>query len=156
MENKLRNSVQEELLRSRNEVIQSNSSPMRPQGKLWGMDVFTWVNPEPGALLSTLESFPFKVLWMGGVEEVSTILSTDDSALKVVDTIVTYNTNVFGLKEDWLGSLVNGAGTESLVDALYFVDYFKAPKTVMLFTSSGEEAIDLLGEFETYIKLMRS
>jgi hypothetical protein len=156
MENKLRTDIQEKLIRSRNEVIQTKSSPMRTMGKLWGMDVFTWINPEPGALLNTLGSFPFKVLWMGGVQEVSTVLSTDDSVLGTLDTVVTYNANIFGLKEDWLGSLVNGAGTSSLVDALYFVDYFKAPKTVMLFTSSGEDAVDLLGEFESYIQLMRS
>ena len=156
MENKLRTDIQEKLIRSRNEVIQMKSSPMRTMGKLWGMDVFTWINPEPGALLNTLGSFPFKVLWMGGVQEVSTVLSTDDSVLGTLDTVVTYNANIFGLKEDWLGSLVNGAGTSSLVDALYFVDYFKAPKTVMLFTSSGEDAVDLLGEFESYIQLMRS
>jgi len=156
MENKLKTNIQEELLRSRNEVIQEKSSPMRPMGKLWGMDVFTWINPEPGSLLNTLGSFPFKVLWMGGVQEVSTVLSTDDSVLGTLDTVVTYNANVFGLKEDWLGALVNGAGTSSLVDALYFVDYFKAPKTVMLFTSSGEDAVDQLGEFERYVQLMRS
>ena len=156
MENKLKTNVQEELLRSRNEVIQTKSSPMRPQGKLWGMDVFTWINPEPGALLNTLESFPFKVLWMGGVEEVSAILSTDESALKVIDTVVTYNANIFGLNEDWLGSLVNGAGTSNLVDALYFVDYFKAPKTVLLFTSSGEQSAERMTDFENYLQLMRS
>jgi hypothetical protein len=156
MENKLRTDVQEELPHSRNEVVQAKSLPMRPMGKLWGMDVFTWINPESGVLLNTLESSPFKVLWMGGVQEVSKVLSTDDSVLGTLDTVVTYNANVFGLKEDWLGSLVNGAGTSSLVDALYFVDYFKAPKTTMLFTSSGEDADDLLKEFESYIQLMRS
>ena len=118
--------------------------------------MFTWINPEAGSLLNTLESFPFKVLWLGGVEEVSAVLSTDDASLKVVDTVVTYNANIFGLKEDWLRSMVNGAGTETLVDALYFVDYFKAPKSVLLFTTSGENSVDQLGEFESYVKLMRS
>jgi gamma-glutamyl phosphate reductase len=132
------------------------TTPMRAMGKLWDMDVFTWVNPDTNALLNTLKSFPFKVLWLGSAKEVSAVVSIDESVLNVVETIVTYNATNYGFEEDWLSAIVKGAGTGNLVDALYFVDQYKSPKTVVLFTTSGDEATFALEQFENYVQLMRS
>ena len=157
MAEKLQTSVTDDrLFQSRNEGLKTQGSPMRPLGKLWGMDVFTWLNPNPGALMNTMQSFPFKIVWMAGSEEVNGVLNEDVNLLNNIDSIVTYDASVFSFKDEWLDGLINCAGTDTVVDAFYFVDHLKASKKILLFTASGEEVLEKYEKFEDFIKLMRS
>jgi hypothetical protein len=156
MANKLHTTADDRLLQARSEGLKAQGSPLRPLGKLWGMDVFTWLNPTPGVLLNTMQSFPFKIVWMAGSDEVNELLNEDISLLNNIDSIVTYDASVFSFKDEWLDGLINCAGTDTVVDAFYFVDHLKAPKKILLFTASGEEVIEKIEKFENFIQLMRS
>ena len=156
MADKLHTTTDERLLQARTEGLKTQGSPMRPLGKLWGMDVFTWLNPNPGLLVNTLQSFPFKIVWMAGSEGVKEVLNQDMNLLNNIDSIVTYDASVFSFRDEWLDGLINCAGTDTVVDAFYFVNHLKAPKKILFFTASGEEVLEKVEKFENFIQLMRS
>lgn len=146
----------EKLIQSRNEALESQGTPIRPLGKLWGMDVFTWLRPESGALINILESFPFKVTWIGGFEELSTVLEEDATVLNNLEALVVYNSNVFQLKSEWIGAVNTVVGTSDLSDALYFLEQLKSNKRMVLFTASGENSLSLLRQFESFVEQGRN
>ena len=45
-----------------------------PKGKLFGMDAFVWLYPGVETLSSTIQSFPFDVVWIGNGAEMEAIL----------------------------------------------------------------------------------
>ena len=71
MADKLHTTTDERLLQARTEGLKTQGSPMRPLGKLWGMDVFTWLNPNPGLLVNTLQSFAVKIVMLSSNEAVA-------------------------------------------------------------------------------------
>jgi len=57
--------AEESLLKARVEGMhQLEKGSLRPHGKLWGMDVFSWYNPMRFELENVLSSFPSPVLWL--------------------------------------------------------------------------------------------
>ncbi|MEY4604971.1 MAG: hypothetical protein RIT43_2263 [Bacteroidota bacterium] len=144
------------LIQSRNEALESHGSPIRPLGKLWGMDVFAWLRPESGSLINTIGSFPFKVIWIGGIEELNTALEEDATVLGNLEALVVYDSNVFQLNSLWIGALNTVVGTSDLPDALCFVEQLKSNKRMLLFTASGENALSSLREFEAFVELKRN
>lgn len=52
---------------------------LMPKGKLFGMDAFVWLYPEVKILSSTIESFPFDVVWIGNAAEMEAILEQNPS-----------------------------------------------------------------------------
>ena len=64
MEKKL--TSQQQLLLARQEALRAEKeNSLRALGKMWGMDVFTWIDPYPGSISSTIHAFPFPVIWLG-------------------------------------------------------------------------------------------
>ncbi len=50
--------------------LSSSASSLRSHGKLFGMDAFSWHNPNISVLAKTIESFPFKTIWLGNFAEI--------------------------------------------------------------------------------------
>jgi hypothetical protein len=145
------------LLEARRESLQQmNSSSMRSHGKLWGMDVFSWVHPNASLVINTLHAFPFKVIWLGNSEDIAAALKEDDGLLGNLHSVVTYDSNVFLFEDEWLNRIENCAGTADLEHAFQLLNMFKAPQTVLFFTASGEKADEWNEVFENYLKLVKS
>jgi hypothetical protein len=156
MEKKLTSNIEEQLLRARTEGLREVAdSSLRPLGKLWGMDVFTWHNPYHGMLSNTISAFPFPVIWIGnGADVVSTLL--DDKLLcSNLHSVILTDASILELKSEWVSNIRNCAGTNSVIDAIEMLKVFKAPQKVLLFTSSGETALEQRREFEDYIKMVQ-
>lgn len=144
------------LLEARRESLQQmNTTSMRPHGKLWGMDVFSWIHPNPSLVINTLHAFPFRVFWLGNASDIEAALLEDELLLGHIHAVVTYDSNVFKFKDEWLNKIENCAGTGTLSDSFHLLEMFKAPQTVLLFTASGENAENLKQEFENYLNLVR-
>jgi hypothetical protein len=144
------------LLEARRESLQQmNTTSMRPHGKLWGMDVFSWIHPNPSLVINTLHAFPFRVFWLGNATDIEAALMEDELLLGHVHAAVTYDSNVFKFRDEWLNKIENCAGTAKLSDSFHLLEMFKASQTILLFTASGENAEELKEEFENYLNLVR-
>lgn len=156
MNEKLNTRVEDRLLEARKESLKNlHSTSMRSHGKFWGMDVFSWVNPNPGLIANTIHSFPFPVIWVGNALDIMDTLTEEEMILGNLHSIIAFDSNVFTLKDSWLNGVNNCAGTNSVEDAFQFVKLFKASQTVLMFSSSGENCEQANSAFEELIKLYR-
>lgn len=156
MENKLKTQIEDRLLESRRESLkQLNNGSMRSHGKLWGMDVFSWSNPDPGIIANTLQSFPFPVIWIGNGSDIVSALKEEELVLNNLQAVITYDSNVFNFEESWLNGIENCAGTKTVSDAIHFLNMFKSPQSVLMFTSSGTCHSENMAHFEDFLKLVQ-
>ncbi len=78
------NSAQQ-LLSARQETLQKlQTTAMRPHGKLWGLDVFSWLEPDMELLANTIHSFPFQVVWISNKEILEGVVAADPQILSNV------------------------------------------------------------------------
>ncbi len=61
------------------ELSISRTGTLMPKGKLFGMDAFVWLYPGLETLSSTIQSFPFDVVWVGNGAEIEAILEQNPS-----------------------------------------------------------------------------
>lgn len=156
MNEKLNTRTEDRLLEARKEGLNKmHETSMRPHGKLWGMDVFSWVNPSTEMISNTLHSFPFPVIWIGNGSDIIQSLNEEELVIHNLRSVITHDTNIFNLKDSWLEGLKNCAGTDSVEAAFHLVQLFKAPQTVLLFTASGEKWEEDAAQFEEFIKLLK-
>lgn len=157
MKDKVKLNVEETLLEARRESLQQiHTNSMRSHGKLWGMDVFSWSNPNSEIIANTLRSFPFPVIWIGNGSDIVSALNEEELVANNLHAIISYDTNVFNFKESWLSKIPNCAGTQSVADAHHFLKMFKAPQTVLMFTASGDNHMDNMNEFEHFLFLVQT
>jgi hypothetical protein len=146
----------EQLLRAREEVLQnSDGISLRPMGKLWGMDVFTWVNPFPGMIANTIHSFPFEVIWMGNESDVLLTLGEDHTLCANLHSVMIYDRPEFSLKGTLACSIGNYICTASVADALEMLKTVKESRKVLLFTVSGPRQVEDRATFEEFVKLVQ-
>lgn len=156
MENKLTSTAEDLLLKARKEALTfQEESSLRPLGKMWGMDVFTWSSPYPGMLSNTLHAFPFPVIWIGNSTDVLATLDGDQSLCTKIHSLILFDAPIFELKGQWVDQLRNCAGTSNVNEAMEMLKVFKESHKVLLFTSSGENGTQYRTEFENYVKLVQ-
>lgn len=156
MEEKIHSKTVNRLLDARQENLQNHADQvLRPLGKLWGMDVFTWSNPFFGELANTIHSFPFEVIWIGSADEVKRTIGMDNSLCSNLTAVIVHNASVFGLDREWIYNIKNCAGVRSVQEAMEMLKAFHESKKVLLFTSSGEDALANRQDFETYVKMVQ-
>ena len=156
MNEKLNIKVEDRLLEARKEGLrQFHETSMRPHGKLWGMDVFSWSNPNADLISNTLHSFPFPVIWIGNGSTIIDAISEEEDVLANLLSIIAYDFNVFNLKAEWLSKVKNCAGTETVEQTFEFLKMFKAPQTVLMFTAAGDNQEENTKVFEDYLKLVQ-
>ena len=62
------------IVENKSDLSISRTGTLMPKGKLFGMDAFVWLYPGVETLSSTIESFPFDVVWIGNGAEMEAIL----------------------------------------------------------------------------------
>ena len=73
------NKIESQLVAARKSgLLKLNETSLQSQGKLFGMDAFSWIYPNIEVLNSTLNSFPFEVLWIGNKTEINLVLSENN------------------------------------------------------------------------------
>jgi hypothetical protein len=145
---------QQQLLLARQEALRvERENSLRALGKMWGMDVFTWVDPYPGSISSTIHAFPFSVIWLAKKEDVMSTFLEDDSIVDQISAVVLYDTNAFSFEGHWLDKVSNVAGTGSVQEGIELIKSLKAPQTILLFSTSGSYKNEHRTDFETYVKM---
>jgi hypothetical protein len=156
MSEKLGTRTEDRLLEARRESLhQLNESSIRPHGKLWGMDVFSWFNPTPSLIANTLHSFPFPAIWIGNGAVIAKALAEDELLLNNLSAIISYDSSIFNLENHWLDKIENCVGTQSVEEAFHFLKMVKAPQTILMFTATGENWEENKKEFEDFLKLVQ-
>lgn len=154
MENKLKLSIENRLVEVRNESLKKlNETTLRPHGKLWGMDVFSWYNPDINVLTNTLHSFPFKVIWVGNLSDIEKALKIDASISFQLKTIISYDGAGTILLKKEFEKIENVLGINSLKDGFKLLKTFKAKNTVLLYTASEKNWKENKAIFEEFITI---
>lgn len=148
---KVKEDLRKVLLQARKEALQyADGTSMQSYGKIFGKDVFAWLNPFDFQLKSTLTSFPFPL----------TLVFSDREPLEKL---------LASLKTDiWVNQLV--LISDSIPDEIVEIDGNKcliAPncqslikenlddsaKQIVLYVLFGTEGENILMELENYLKM---
>lgn len=141
------------LLDARKEGLQhAEKQVLRPLGKLWGMDVFTWQNPAAEELAGTIASFAFPVFWMGNAAQVAELAAVDADVMRSLAWCGQYGDAKLGISRDIVGPMPLFTATESLDDALTILSGVKQPQRVLLFTFGGAAGAVGLEKFEEFVR----
>ena len=154
MEQKVKQGLSNPLLQAREESLRKmNQTSIRPHGKLWGMDVFSWNQPSTELLVNTIHTFPFPLVWVGNYETINDTLKRDESLIANLDTILFHDSSKLRLSiNHWL-EIKNMASVRDINDALRLLPSFKRKHSVLLFTTDGANWEDTKERIEDFIKL---
>jgi hypothetical protein len=96
--------------------VKSKESGLRARGKLKGLDVFTWMQPEQNALINFIESIPSGIMWVGNPTEIEAVLSVNPELMNKFQSILSFGENRTGfiLENEFLDiqDVLNGLMTE--------------------------------------------
>ena len=142
------------LLQAREEALRNAEiRSLRPLGKLWGMDVFTWYDPNVYELSATLQTFPFPVFWLGTEKQVSELASVDPEVMRGLSWIAQFDNPQLRVPGDVMAPVPLITATETLEDALIVLNGVKQSRHILLFTVSGNEWKTKMELFEAFVKL---
>ena len=156
MENKkiITRSKEEQLIDARKEGLQNaEKTSIRPHGKLWEMDVFSWYKPNLQILANTLHAFPFPVVWIGNSTDIIRVLEEDSSLDSNLHGVFAYDNAKFIMELNSKWKIKNSAGTNSVEHTLALIQAIKQKNTVLLFTSTDDEWSIKKDYFDNYLKL---
>lgn len=158
MENKLqKTSLGDRLLEARSEGLNKmKESSLRPHGKLWGMDTFSWYQPNVNLLSNTLHSFPFPVVWIGNSVDINNTIEEDPSVCFQLNSVITFDNSRIDVPVEAISKIKNVASVNSLKDAYSVLKSFKNKNTVLLFSASGENWKENKESFEGFLSMFQT
>ncbi len=97
-------------------LSRSQGVGLRAHGKLKGLDVFTWMQPEQNALINFMESIPSGIIWVGNPTEIEAVLSVHPQLMNKFQSILSFGENRTGfmLENEFVDiqDVLNGLMTE--------------------------------------------
>ena len=140
--------IENSILQARKEgLLQAGDSTMQSHGKLWGMDVFSWMNPKPAVLAATMDSFPFPIFWIASILERNEVLEVN----------IDLNAKIhFSAILDWENSKsdsINGATVSTLNEAFDQINSLKIKPSILLFTYSKSDWEFQKNRFNDYLSM---
>ena len=132
------NKIESQLVAARKSgLLKLNETSLQSQGKLFGLDAFSWIYPNIDVLNSTLNSFPFEVLWIGNQTEIDLILSENNVLDSRVRTTLVYSDG------------------KELNDILKSITEFSFKPGILLFTSTETDSEYYFNLFKEYLALVQ-
>jgi hypothetical protein len=154
MESNIKINLGDRLLDARNEGLKNmRENALRPHGKLWGMDVFSWYQPNVNLLSNTLHSFPFPVVWIGNAIDINNTIIEDPSVCSQLNSVLAFDNSKFSVSIESLNKIQNVAAVNNLDEALVLLKAMKKKNAVLLFSVSGENWNDSKDEFEGFLEM---
>jgi hypothetical protein len=152
MQKKQATQLKEQLLKARHESLQEmQETTLRPYGKLWGMDVFSWYKPTTYLLLNTFHSFPYQVMWIGNAKDILSVIKTDPSIGGLLHSVITIDDPKMVVDTQMDSNIENVIGTNSVEEALGLVASLKQHDTILLFTASDSNWQIAKDTFESFL-----
>jgi hypothetical protein len=126
---------------------------LRPHGKLWGMDVFTWFKPSKHELENTINAFPFPTIWFGSSKEMNAAFETSEEWHKNISLVCVYNSGKIEFVHDISENTPSILACADINDGLEILKNKKKSKSVLLFTADGEQWKEFKAIFENYLRI---
>lgn len=125
---------------------------LRPHGKMWGMDVFSWSNPEIVAMADTIHSFPFKVLLVTNHNILDSLLEQDELVATNLQGVILFQSTK-AIKDERLKFVDNVAYFNDVKSAFQQMYEWQVPRTIILFCSEGMDAELHQNEFNRFLEV---
>jgi len=125
---------------------------LRPHGKMWGMDVFSWSNPELATLADTIHAFPFKVLLVTNQNILDSLLELDDQVVTNLQGVILFQ-STSALKQEKLKFVANVAYLNDIKLAFHQMNEWQVPRTIIVFCTEGIDAETQQNEFNRFLDL---
>ena len=126
-------------------------STLRPHGKMWGMDVFSWYNPLVDDLLTLFQSFPAPITWIGNSTMIESLCREALESLVNLTEVCAHNEMDFNLSNiDYLHGI---HGAQTVRAAFEHIKSRKQGSGILLFTASGNDWTSQRDDFEYYLKI---
>jgi hypothetical protein len=143
--------IENSILQARKEgLLKAGDSSMQSHGKLWGMDVFSWVNPKPAVLSATMDSFPFPIFWISSSLERNEVLKVNIELNAKIHFSVLLNSE--NSTNDLL-VLNNGVVVTTLNEAFDQINTLKIKPSILLFTYSKSDWEYQKNRFNDYLSM---
>jgi hypothetical protein len=142
------------LLDARKEALEKAANgSIRPHGKLWGMDVFSWINPDIDAITSTIHSFPFPIICLATSELLMSIVEKDETILSNIHTVISYENSEVELDRSMFSEIENVQVVNDIHLALDAMSVVRLKRGVILFCSTGTDYMMYENAFKKYLEL---
>lgn len=129
-----------QLLEARKQALEeSRFGKLQAHGKLWGMDVFSWPNPNLELLATTLDSFPFQVVWFGSSLLFQSCNEIDERVWINIDSIIAYDDSRLIFRNKNFVPVSSVLGFQSIELALNSIKGLRKLNCILLLTPSGTE-----------------
>jgi len=113
----------------------SGDTTLQSHGKLLGMDAFSWHNPNIAVLDKTIESFPFRTVWLGNASEVNEYIDKYDEGGSKVEQYL-----IYGALKDMVKKQEHITYFESVSKVIQNLDDFTLQPGILLFTASDSDS----------------
>lgn len=129
--------IENSILQARKEgLLKAGDSTMQSHGKLWGMDVFSWLNPKPAVLSATMDSFPFPIFWISSFPERNEVMDLNFALTnKIHFSLILDDYTLVDAKS----SGVEIASVSNLNEAFDQIRRLKIKPSILLFTYSKSD-----------------
>lgn len=134
-------------LTSQDALRKSQGGVLRAHGKLKGLDVFSWMQPDQEALIQFLESVPSTFFWVGNPTEIAAVLLGNPSLEKKFKSILSYGMNHTGFMLENEFEDIQGLLNELMLE-------IKPPGT-LLFTCTDSDSEYVAMKIVAYLNLVQ-
>ncbi len=129
-----------QLLQARKEALdRMNRSPIRPHGKVLGMDVFTWFDYQLDDLINTILSFPYPVNWIAKKNEVFVATGHSKDIIQKFNTVAIYDSPRFELSNELADCIKNCISVDSMENAITMMRAIEQTPSVLLITGKSDD-----------------
>ena len=150
---KTKQSIEEQLKLARTAGLAevNSNNGLCPHGKVAGMDVFSWVNPDMDALNAMIASMPYKVIWAATTKQAKALWKLNGDALKSIETLVIYNSGQVHT-EKWFSAFENVLCIQGADHALMLIDKVREADRVFVWTLPRDNWTGIKTELENHLQ----
>ena len=130
--------------------MNSCDSTLQSHGKVYGMDAFSWHNPNILVLDRTIESFPFRTIWLGNVSEINQYIGSGDSNQKRIEKYL-----IYGECEDIVKKQINTTHFQTLNQSLQNLESYSFTPGILLFTASDSDSPFSIDQFSSFLSKLQ-
>lgn len=128
---------------------------IRPHGKLWGMDVFSWANPNVETIVSTIHSFPFSVILIAPSALLMTVVENDPAIVSNLHAVISYEDAQLVFDGKKFEVVQHVFTTNEVQQALLKVNDYRLKRGVILFCSEGADFERYQKAFGEYLEIYK-
>ncbi len=145
--------IEDTLIQARKKgLLKASDTTMHSHGKLWGMDVFSWIHPNPAVLTATMNSFPFPVIWVSSSLEKESIKELTPNGLQNVY----YSIELAPNQNEIISEENNHILVNSVSKAFEVIQSIKIKPSILLFTYANSDWEFQRNSFKEYLSLAQA